>query len=170
MEWVLSGKCKKYGDILTIFFGELIGLIFLYVVVEIEISVLVIAYIVVMSFLTLIFYATRSRWYPLVVRLDNDVFSMERLEPNGSLTEVINPVKLNTIHKVVIKKHVFYLFHVGDDGFRYVTTFGLAGMIDRLMPSYKEEIRKRQEILNEILKRIDRNRVEIVDKRKKKKI
>ena len=161
MEWVLSRKKERNRDIITLLmvplflvlvFFYFFGYAFAFVVSGILLALLICGILV-------IFYKT-GKWYPLVIKLYDDTFTMGRLDPKEGFVEIINPIKLDKIYRIVITKHLLTIYHIADNGTKYRTQFPLKGM-------FIEEIEKRKEILNEILKRIDREKVEIIDKRRK---
>jgi len=172
MEWIIYMKREKYSDIFALVFGEILLFIILYVIINGDIIAFAISAIIVGALLAGIIFILykKGEWDAHVVRLEKDTITINRLSPDGRTIEAIKPVKVSKIYKIVITKHALYMFHIGDDGVKYRTVLGLSGIAEGLTPLSKEDKRKRQEILHEILKRVDKNRVEVVDKRKKKRV
>ena len=161
MEWRLSRKKEKISEIpmllvvpvfLTLIFFYFFGYSFAILVSAILLEILICGIIVILS--------KMGRWDNLVVKLDYSMLTIGRLDPREGFVEIINPIKLDKIYKIVTTKRKLSIYHVGDDGIKYRTILPTACL-------FIEDKEKRQEIVREILKRIDRKKVEIIDKRKR---
>ena len=102
--------------------------------------------------------------YPLIVRIEDN--ELKILKYNTREQRYVNdwdvPIEFDKIYKVIVKDKAVTIYHIYN-GKRYYSRMTLSGFIS----GAPNERRKRQEILREILKRIDKNNVEIIDKRRK---
>ena len=97
-----------------------------------------------------------SSWgVPKTIKIDNDIVMREEKFPDGYIKRFVIP--MDGIYRITMKKRKAIIEYKLPDGREFIWRF--------IRPGYAREDRKKlEEVLEEILKRIDKNKVEIVRK------
>ncbi len=159
--WVISKKGEKILGIGTIIVGPVLT-VFLYFYftnlnffdIEDLFFYISIALIDLTAFL--IFKAAGNWKNPKIIKMLGDEVITEEKFNNGRVEK--NEVPIKGIYKITIKRWKSIIEYRLPDGREFIWRL--------IRPRYtKEDREKLQEVLNEILKRVDKNKVEIVDRR-----
>ena len=172
MEWKLSQQSEKiifsiiYPLTLLIFFILLYFFTGKFVDAYIYVATMSVFGIGITIF---VYFAGKyvSVWdYPIVVKIENNCMRYLKFDRGNKIyIDIHKPIDFNSIYQIVIKDKSFQMYYYLDDGKKYLTGFAIDGFFIRHITKDRE---KRLEILNEVLKRIDKEKVKIIDKRKRK--
>jgi len=175
MEWKLSRRGKKVTYLVGFPVFEIVLLVILFIAggaykrVESWIIFLVVG-ITVIGLIEFIVYKIGQRveaWdYPRIVKIeDNTLRILWHDMDKKAYVDKIRPINFDSIYQIVIRDKSFQMYYVLN-GKKYLTGFALDGFFIRHITKERE---KRLQILSEVLKRIDRSKVEIIDRTRRKK-
>jgi hypothetical protein len=161
--WVISKKGDKNSSILLLFIGSLTLIFVIYLVSGIclfEPTPLIAFIDAIYIFLLVVTYyilKVTGNWNnPKIIKLNNNELITEEKFPDGYIKRFVIP--LDGIYRITIKRRKAILEYKLSDGRDFI--WGL------IQPGYaKEDKEKLKEVLEEILKSVDRNKVEIVGRR-----
>lgn len=170
MEWIISERGEKrahlvYTPLLIINFQIILLIIFI-CFLNFSLKDILIFSIVMISVDCLIFavafFMSKTLDVPRVIKIDGDIVSQVKMFSDSPIEDV--KFNLKDVYKIEIKSEKKVRIYYRKNGREFFWSMMGFGYIIR------EDKEKLMNVLREILNRVDKNRVEVVDKRKKKRV
>ena len=168
MEWTLSQRGEKVG---VLFFPVTVANIITIIVAlwcKVDLLTLFIVLGLMSTLVEIFLYYTGTylnAWnYPRIVKINEGKIRVFKYDLKKEVyVNMGKPIEFSSIYQIEIRDKFFRMYYERD-GKKYFTGFALDGFFIRYIKGERE---KRMQILNEVLKRVDKNRVVIIDKRKR---
>ena len=158
--WIISKKGEKHTAIKIIIAGIVLSMIIYLYFVDFKFGTTEIwlgLCMLIAALFVFLFIKYLSNWdNPKIIRMTDDEIITEEKFPNGDVKRFVIPI--NGIYRITIKRRKTSIEYVLPDSRDFIWFI--------IQPGYaKEDREKLQEVLNEILKRIDRDKVEVIQGR-----
>ncbi len=158
--WVISKKGDKNSSLLLLFVGGIVLPFIIYAVSGVSLfnftSLVAFIDVIYLSLFLLAYYILKvtGNWEnPKIIKIANNEVISEEKFPDGDVKRYVIPI--DGIYRITIKRRKTSIEYKLPDGRDFIWFI--------IQPRYaKEDREKLKEVLNEILKRIDRDKVEVI--------